>query len=530
MQRLIHVLSWPAGGGEHPIPEGDGDVVFVRDGVNVPPGVLERMAACAAREPAVATLCAFANGGRLAAYPRFGMHSDLSAEGATDREATFARVNAGETVDLPMADVGCVLVTRAALRAFGVPTNLDRFCAAASAAGYRHLLAADAFVRHAHPIPIPDLAPDDAQRDALQEFLDREPVRPLCRRVDLARLRASRKPRLLMVTHRWGGGVQRHVDDLARLAGDDCEVLCLHPDKGGTVRLAWLREGEAFEAWIAIAHWDELLALLRGIGISRMHVHHVHGLPRVVLDVPAELGVPYDVTLHDYYPACMRYHLSPAPGVTCTNDTQPCMRCGDAALHPWGLDVAAWRALFTPWLAAADRVIVPSQDAATRLQAYFPGQRFLVWSHPEVPAGIEPVTMVALLGGISVIKGARLLEACVEDAAQRALPLHFHVVGHVDRPMATLPAAPLTIGGSYSEAMLPRMLGVARPDVFLFLSQVAETYSYTLSAAMATGLPIVATDAGAFRERLAQYPRHALIPPDASAATVNAALLAATRR
>ena len=123
-----------------------------------------------------------------------------------------------------------------------------------------------------------------------------------------------------------------------------------------------------------------------------------------------------------------------------------------------------------------------------------------------------------------------MLEACVADASARGLPLHFTVLGHVDRPMAAWPAAPLTIAGSYAEEKLAELIAIERPDAFLFLSQVPETYSYTLTWAMRTGLPIVATRIGAFPERLRTYRAHTLVPPDAAAATINDALLARVRR
>jgi hypothetical protein len=129
---LIHVLSWPTGEPAHAIPEGDGDVAFVHDGVRVPPGALERMAACAHRDPAVASVSAFANGGRLVAYPRFGAFTAMPDASAATLDATCESVNAGQSIDLPFAEGGCVLVTRAALQAFGPVADLSAWCAKAS--------------------------------------------------------------------------------------------------------------------------------------------------------------------------------------------------------------------------------------------------------------------------------------------------------------------------------------------------------------------------------------------------------------
>jgi glycosyltransferase involved in cell wall biosynthesis len=104
--------------------------------------------------------------------------------------------------------------------------------------------------------------------------------------------------------------------------------------------------------------------------------------------------------------------------------------------------------------------------------------------------------------------------------------LHFHVIGHVDRPMPVAPVVPLTIGGSYDDEHLARVIALERPDAWLFLARVPETWSYTLSAALATGLPIVATALGAIAERLRDVRHAQLVAPDATAGAINDALLA----
>ena len=507
----------------------DRDVVLLSAECQVAGDWLDRLAECARREASIATATPFSNNGGLCSYPRFDAPNAMPA-GATagSLDALFRDRNRGCSIEIPAAGAFCAYVRREALAAAGPFDDAAAFSERAARAGLRHLLCADVFVRHdGHEPRLGDMAAHPALAEAARDFADREPARPWRRRVDIARLRASPRPRVLLVTHNWGGGVERHVTDLARLLGDDCEVLRLRPDGPSAVEIAWLREGEEFQAWIDASEWDTGIALLLEIGISRVHVHHVHDLPRAVLDLPAGLGVPYDVTLHDYYPICPRYHLDPGGGDACQLDrSASCDRCLAHRPAQWELDLAQWRALFAGFLAGAARVIVPSRDAAARLRRSLPGQSFLEWSHPELPRTPARLVKAALLGGLSPIKGARVLEACVADAAERKLPLHFHVIGHVDRPMRTWPEAPLTIGGSYPEEGLPELIALARPDAFLFLSQVPETHSYTLTAAMAAGLPIVATRLGAFPERLRGYPSHTLIAPDARPGAINDALLA----
>ena len=510
-------------------PAADRDVVLVLGPVEIAPGTLERLADCAAREPGVATVSAFSNRAVYAGYPAAeGAHAPAEGETVASLGEAFARVNGGETVDLPAPDGPIVYVLRAGLAQAGPldAAALAAFARRAREAGLRHLLCGEAYVfdaRRDAPPPAPDTAD-------VRAFRERDPARPLRRRVDLARLAASPRPRLLLVTHRWGGGIERHVRDVARIAGEVAEVLLLRPDGPHAVELSWMREGERFQAWFTASQWDALLAVLRGVGISRLHYHHIHQLPRAVLDLPGALGAPYDVTLHDYYPVCPQYHLTPAPGEYCGGSPARCERCVETRPAPWGLTLEQWRATFHAFLRGAARVIAPSHDCAARIQRYFPDVAVREWPHPESPQRPPEVHKVVLLGGVSGIKGARVLEACVADARERGLALHFHVIGHVDRPMASWPAAPLTVGGSYAEEDLPMLIALERSDAILFLPQVAETYSYTLSAAMATGLPILSLAVGAFPERLRGYRPHALLARETPAASINEALLALVRR
>ncbi|HZZ92075.1 MAG TPA: glycosyltransferase [Usitatibacter sp.] len=521
---------------------GVADTLLLQGAPVLPAGWRARLLACLHREPHVATVCPFVERSPVASYRPFAA-APAAALGALGLDALFAAQNRGECIDIPVAHAACVLFAAAALRAAG-PFDaaafrddgaVEDFCLRAARAGFRHLLCGDLFIAARAPEPGASIQARLEERHPgfgamLERFHARDAARPLRRRVDLARLRASPRPHVLMVTHDYGGGVQRHVDDLARLLEADCEVLRLRPAGAEAIEIRWLRAGEELIAWAGAQSPGAALDILRALGVDRVHLHHVHGLPPWILELPGWLGVPHDVTLHDYFPACPRYHLSPGADGDCDDARGRCSRCLDQGPDAWGWGLQAWRERFGAFLRAASRVIAPSHDVAARIQRYFPGLPVHAWSHPERPLQPAALFKVAMLGGISEIKGARVLEACVEDARQRGLPLHFHVIGHVDRPMPLAPAAPLTVGGSYADDDLARVIALERPDAWLFLSRVPETYSYTLSAALATGLPVVATALGAFAERLRDV-RHAhLVAVDATAGAINDVLLAQLRR
>ena len=496
----------------------------------------------------------FSNVAGIATYPRVGEPSAIPGDtSATALDALFAASNVRRSAEVAGVFGPCLFLKRACVSAAGglrFVTAADGhdaeidFSVRAADLGFRARVAGDVFVAnggegsfggrgaawcdreaadtlaHLHP----------AHAQALRARAVPESLRYLARRVDLARLAASPRPAIAFVSHGWGGGVRRYMDDLARLAQGRADVLYVEPAGGNAIRLHWPHAGEGFEAWFRLP--DELPALartLRGVGVARLHFQHVHGLPQSILRLPQEAGLPYDCTLHDYVAICPQYHLVDEHGRYCGEpDAAGCAACLAKRPGQWDLPIAAWRTLFGEFLRSAARVIAPSQDAAARVERYFPGLSISVWPHPEaaLPAP-RPVVRVVTLGNLTPEKGLHVVAACAEDARRRSLALAFRVLGSTSAPIAQSAGASLTIHGSYAEAQLPELLAGEHADVLFFPAQVPETYSYTLSVALATDTPIVASAIGAFPERLAGHANAQLLPFDADAAQWNAALTAA---
>ena len=337
--------------------------------------------------------------------------------------------------------------------------------------------------------------------------------------------------RVLFVSHADAGGVARHVEDLARCLAPDVEVLLLQPHRRPFVALRWLREAETLCLYFdADAEWERLVSLLAAIGVDRVHIHHVHGLPQAILDLSTRLGCPHDVTIHDYFAACPNYHMLDASGRYCAADPG-CGRCLDSQPPQWSLSIAEWRDSFGRVLRSASRVIAPSADSAKRIAAFFPGIAPVVWPHPErEPPENPPPIRVLVPGAISRAKGLDLLEACVADSAARNLGLHFRVLGYVARAMDTWPGAPLTISGEFPAGKLNELIALEGGDVCFFPAQCPEVFSYALSAALDSGLPIVATGIGALPERIAHASGSTIVAWDARPRDINDALIASAPR
>lgn len=518
------------------------DVVLLNSDTVVADSWLDRIVACAKSAPHTASVTPFSNNATICSYPRIAVSNKLVPElSLRELDGMFGAVNAGRHVEIPTGVGFCMLMTRTAIDAVGM-FDVEAFgrgygeendwCLRAAEKGFTHRLCGDVFVFHRGEVSFGGDASAGKQqaqsvidarypayRKLISQHLEDDPARVLRRRVDLARLAASPRSRVLFITHNWGGGTEKHVNDLAALLTESIDALVFRPHNEQSLSIRWLRDGEEFEAFFEDRKDPEdVLQLLRTIGISRVHLHHVHGLPAYVLDLHSKLGVPLDITLHDFFPVTWRYHL----GLGGTVES-----AADIPANDWGFSEIEWRRCMGSLLKSAERVIAPSQDLARRVQAYFPDIRFQVHGHPDI--GVEPATVphkVLVLGGLTIEKGLKLLEACALDARMRKLPLFFKLIGHTVEPVVRFPEVPLVIGGTYRDEDLKLIIALEKADAILFPSQIPESYSYTLTSAIRSKLPIVASALGAFIERLDGNPRALTIPWNSEPSVWNDALLA----
>ena len=273
---------------------------------------------------------------------------------------------------------------------------------------------------------------------------------------------------------------------------------------------------------IGSADGSTLVAALRALNFERMHLHHVNGFPRDILDLDQALGLPLDCSLHDYASICPQYQLVDPDGRYCGEpDEAGCDACIQGRPHAWGLDIAAWRTAWSATLGRADRVLAPSRSVADKVSRYLPDLVIQVTSHPESLIAFPRVIKVALLGALSKSKGLSIALAVAAFAQRTDSPLALRLIGYAAEPLPK----ELTATGSYETDELPRMIAMERPDVLWLPSQVPETFSFTLSTAIASGLPIVASDLGAFPERLQGVTKASLLPFDSSPESWHDALL-----
>jgi len=522
------------------------DVVLLNSDTEVASDWLDRLVGAAYSSPNVGTVTPFSNNATLCSYPKPFAQNDLPPGCTTQSiDALVKELNQGQCVTIPTAVGFCMYVRRDTFKAVGLFDaqsfpgygEENDFCLRAIAAGWLNLLAADTFVRHVGTVSfrgegrsrqkaawnmVRRLHPD--YENIVARHAVEDPAKPYRDIVSVARLRQSSKPKIVFVVPDLHGGTERHVQDLARLLSGDCECLMACPDKSMWT-LEWLNTGECLKLTYPNNEpgFRDLVGFLKSVPIQRAHVHHAKGALRRVAKLVEELSVPFDFSVHDFHAVCPQTFLADETHQFCGQpDKDGCNRCIAASSLPIGTvgTIEQWREEHMWLVTRSQRVFVPSRDAANRLRPYWPTIDFIVVPHvdqnsaadyfnqPNPPnpigraiANDEPLR-IAVLGALSQEKGADILEECAIQAVELGLPLEFHLVGYAYHTLTPRPGANLVVNGAYFDHELQDILRQVRPHVVWFPARIPETFSYTLSAALESGLPVIASDLGAFAERL----------------------------
>lgn len=537
----------------------DRDVILLNSDTEVYHDWLDRFIDVARSRPRVGTITALSNNATIASYPVWleGSNDDLEISWSHLDEITSV-VNKGQAVEVPTGIGFCMYISRAGLEAVGDFDQLafkagygeeNDLCRRLEHANFVNLIAGNIFVRHVGSVSfgkrrqqlskqglkaLLEKHPD--YNRLVQEFIARDPMAPIRRNLDLARIsESSDRAPMMFVSHTWGGGIETHTHDMAaRLHDEGYTVLFCQPD--GRDRTTLNLTSPTLHQLFALSGLDftkpdgPFWEVLEKLPIdTRAHVHSLagweHNSPALVARGFAEHSISYDVTLHDYSPICPQNHLVDSTDRFCAlPSVDICQMCCASSIHPdFVPNVQQWRDDFELLLRGARLVFAPSNDTASRYERRLPGVHVTLRPHASLKVvqvsstrrlRLPPRTnrrRVVLLGRISTVKGIDVLVATARIASERELPLEFVILG--DSSLGWFKNSPnIYVTGEYQQNEVVDLLRQVNGDLLWFPTIAPETFSYTLSTALETDLAIVAFDIGAIAERLRAIDRGIIHP------------------
>ena len=338
------------------------------------------------------------------------------------------------------------------------------------------------------------------------------------------------RPVTLHVSHHWGGGVARWIDDV--MTCDDGAhhlVLAARGHTDGKVHGQYLSlyaagptRGQVDEWLLAPAIADTEIAhdpyrviveqIIERYGVGRIIVSSLIGHSLDAL----KTGLPTLQILHDFYPAWPALDLDPLD----FDADEGIDLAGAIALSGDGflfehLAAPYWQELAEHWQQAvidSDIPLIAPTDQVRQRWRRLAGQKlndihivphgFTNWPDPPVikpkPRRDGKLNLV-VVGRLSPGKGLRLIEAALPQLREVA---HITLVGCGHHGMRLFGQAGVDILLNFQHEELPQILAGLQPQGALFLSTVAETWNYVLSETRSLGLVPIATRSGSFIERI----------------------------
>lgn len=516
----------------------DHDVVLLNSDVLVPNDWLIRLRGEAYLSAAVGTVTPFSNNATICSFPYFLCENpspfglDVNAVDKVFRRGRYPCVEAPTGVGF------CMFIRRDCLDDVGF-LNADRFgrgygeendlCQRAIKAGWKNLISPNIYAYHEGGVSfssdksalvenavrvIEELHPN--YHSDVQKFIMDDPLSEarVGRHVKL--LASLPVPKVLHISHGMGGGVGQHIEELADFLGNKAVSLVLSPSSKDEGLILSIGVGvNANRLEFTSGDYHCLLNLLRAAGVSIVHIHHTLGCQEKVLGLLRDLKVPHLATVHDYYWLAGNPTLTNEDGLF-SGDYSEELKNPLYPLPP-GETPETWRNSLRPLLEMAEVVIFPSFETRRLFGAYYRFRRDVVAAHVEalrnVAAPVRPFVskekyVIGILGALGREKGADYLEEIAVRSQQLGKSYQFKLLGYAYRPLRNIETT-----GPYEARALHALILQHRCDLIFFPCICPETYSYTLSYALDSGLPIVAPRVGAFPERLAGR-MHCIIYPN----------------
>ena len=456
---------------------------------------------------------------------------------ADDMNTWLNRYAVGTPVEVPVLAGYCAWLNVAQLRHITASTDHE-LSLSLRQAGHSILLSDEAFVDDT-VLGMPSRLGQDLPESIVVALTDRHPYTAL--RHPLSELNAAQQAppqtlargasTILHISHSWGGGLSRWISDFCaadeqhthlilksigtRKAG--AQALALYLGSGPMPLKQWSLTTPIQSTSLGSHEYRAILAEITGSFSVRALV--VSTLIGHSLDV-YDAGLPVVQVLHDYYPWCPPLYATwDAPCTHC--DADKLSRClpVNPAHRFFGDERAEW------YLTLRDRfmeklsdpavvVVAPTESVKRRWQQLAPGlaacpvsiighglptEELEKFADHRWQATQEQRLHLVVLGMLSDHKGGKQLSQILP-----ALLQHYDITllgTGEDAPSFTQHSG-LTVIKHYRLPDLPALLKDIKPDIGLLQSTVPETFSYTLSELFAAGIPPVATNLGAFADRI----------------------------
>ena len=342
------------------------------------------------------------------------------------------------------------------------------------------------------------------------------------------RIEITDKKNILILSHGKGGGSDRYLNDLNTALEGFFNLFFLISD-GLSVTL--FREDQKVllkqPLGIAINHGNEFyheeyISIFRKIisscNIDLVHINSFIGSTFGILNETSKMKIPTIYFLHDFNLICPTNHLI-------DNNNKYCGKCGfneereNCLTKNIYLEIPSNHIILNhrrkfiqkEVFPKIDLIISPSKNAIDHLYSFYSDfidvNKTKVIEHAinlETPEKNntskvhEGKLNIAILGSIGYHKGFNEVKEIVKNTNTSIA--NFYLYGESCEKISGL-----IDKGKYSYNEIPIILAKDEIDLVLLLSIWPETFSYTLSESLLSGIPVIVSNKGAQKDRVLKY-------------------------
>ena len=263
-------------------------------------------------------------------------------------------------------------------------------------------------------------------------------------------------------------------------------------------------------------NWQYKLILQKLFSVLNIDFVHIHHMANHYFDLPElliEKKIPYLVSLHDFYLICPTIVLLENGKKYCVdNEKRNCEEClqnlksieSDAFINKW-------RKLACELLKNAQKVIVPNSSAKEIFNKFYKDLDIKVIEHgmnkheflsAENMVEHGDKKNIAFLGGLNPSKGLNFMKDLIEKSNNNEIPYNIHLFGKASEWEINKSTGNYIFHDTYNRNEVAKILKENNIDLILLLAIWPETYSYTLTEAVISEIPVLALSYGALEERI----------------------------
>lgn len=322
------------------------------------------------------------------------------------------------------------------------------------------------------------------------------------------------------------GGTQFHVKDLTCGLKKDFNIFVMSKDNGSFRFTIYIENTEKdfkflldnkkiFPSFFNDDQRKIYELILKSFEIDLVHVHHTMELSLDIFYVAKELEIPTYLTIHDFYYLCPAVNFLNERNEYCLSNEMSKISCKTCIGNKLKTEISEkyilkWREESQRIFDLCTKIIVPSltvKNILISLSNNILDKIYVVEHGIDISKrdSIKDISCkktfnVAFIGGITITKGSELIYDLITTADKS---INWFIFGGIlDEKLSHLEQRNLRKFGWYKRENLNMLLVEHDIDLICILSIVPETFCYTLSESIASGIPVLVNEIGALGERV----------------------------